>query len=186
MQMWSHNIWQPGSKVDFVRAGSATESELKQEAAVTLQRFVRNILYRIGSDSGEDSGNEGVDESGDSTDKIDQNDGEANSQINLAVRRAFMASICSGHPQATTPDDTDLGNECWTMDDVTRWLDETFDQVRAAADAVAGARLLWSEWALVEGHFPRQYRQGVIKMLDKKLQAVDLPSLRELIYLQDT
>jgi len=73
----------------------------------------------------------------------------------------------------------------WTMGEVTGWLNSTFDQVLAAEDRIVGTRALWCEWSAFEHHFPDKFRKGTIQLLDSKMQAAGLPSLRTLICIQD-
>ena len=64
-------------------------------------------------------------------------------------------------------------------------MNKSLASVLETEDRILGTRTFWCEWAAVEYHFPLKFRCGTIKLLDAKLQAGGLPSLRELVCIQD-
>ena len=71
------------------------------------------------------------------------------------------------------------------MEEVTQWLSKALGEAMQTQDGIPGAQALWSEWAAVEHRFPKKFHRGTVQMLDRKLQASGLPSLRDLVSLQD-
>ena len=71
------------------------------------------------------------------------------------------------------------------MDEVTSWVCNTLRHASETEDKVMGAKTLWFEWAKIEHKFPGKFRAGTVRMLDDRLCAAGLPSLRELVSLQN-
>ena len=169
-----YSQWHSQSKTIFANSASFMREELRTEAAVVLQRWFRSCLRSTSSCASL------ADE--ESSEETDCDNDDANSQANLVVRRAFMASIYSGQAVSAV---TDAVDDHWSMEEVTLWIDRSLDSVLKTEDRISGARSFWCEWAAVEHHFPAKLRNGIIKLLDKKIQTRGVPSLRELVGIQD-
>jgi len=170
-QQYRH--WGSQSKAIFESSESVMREELRTEAAIILQRWFRSghLSTSCCSSAAEE----------DDVEEADCDD----SQANVMVRRAFMESTYSGFPGKTAFAKSDCAEDYWSMEEVTHWMNQTFDNVLETEDRILGARTLWCEWATVELHFPAKFRHGTVKLLDKKLQACGRPSLRELVFVQD-
>ena len=169
--------WRSQSKSMFGSSTSAMREDLRAEAAIKLQRW-----FRSGCPSTSNCGSVADDVS---SENVDCDDDDANSEVNLAVRRAFMASTYSGVPGRTVPAEMDSVGDHWTMEEVTHWMNKSLASVLETEDRILSTRTFWCEWAAVEYHFLLKFRCGTIKLLDAKLQVGGLPSLRELVCIQD-
>ena len=127
--------WAPGSSCNFINLGSATECELRHEAAIVLQRFSRGVVLATGSVS-VDSCTDPEEES--ATDSSGEQDEGENSLEAVAVRRAFMTSIASNN-FAIAHDDS------WNYERILTWISRTLDIAMEADDPATGARVVWWE-----------------------------------------
>ena len=155
---------------DEFAAESKLRAELRNEAAGVIQRWWRNIGCISPSTAGS------------STDASDDDD--VNSLENLAVFRAFLASVNVDQPCRTNSDAHGNGEAQWTIEQVSLWLDGALSLARGATEQAAGARTFWREWSAIETFFPQQLRKGTIQLFDMRLQSIGFPSLRELVRLR--
>ena len=55
------------------------------------------------------------------------------------------------------------------------------DLAAEVEDKTRGANIVWGRWAAADPHLLVEMRQGIVRLLDTKLQSCGFPSLRELI-----
>ena len=158
-------------------------AELCDEAARVIQRWwrsgscVSSLAAGSSADVSDDDGSAELNTEEENPHSVDDNGPE-----NLAVRRAFLASISVARPN----NKADGSEEAqWTMEQVSSWMDSTLEFTLAPAERAAGARVFWREWGAIEKFFPHNLRTGTIQMFDNKMQSIGFPSLRELVRLQD-
>merc|ERR1712129_162982 len=93
----------------------------------------------------------------------------------LAVRRAFMTSICSSHRN------TSADIEPWTYEEILAWIESAIKHVRLAELPSLGVKAFWKEWETIEQRVPASIRTNIVKGIDAQLSSLGYPSLREMV-----
>ena len=180
-------LWRP-SQCDIFEEGAPLHKELCDESVRMIQSWWRRSPAELNRHSDNSRSDTGPDDDSESDflrsscgdDELDNNR-QGNGVEQLAVRRAFLASITSSSCEQNAVE----GAAEWSMEQVSSWVDTEFESILSVSDRRDGARMFWCEWAVIEHHFPKHLRKGTIQLMEKKLCRLGFPTLRELVQLQD-
>merc|ERR1712032_1012482 len=165
--------WLPSASNQFAREGTQMHNDLREEAAVVIQKWWAKLNGNV-SEGTSTPGNGDSDEAEEIEEESDGSDPSENSPEQLAVRRAFMATVNAGSPQGEVQAE-------WTDQQISVTIDAGLALAAATGDADYGAVIFWREWAALEPHVPVIRRKGIITFFDSKLNAKGFPSLRDLV-----
>lgn len=166
--------WVPLSCDIFTRRDTKLFQEVSDEAATVLQHWYRswankhfddNYSVEVASSFSDDSAEE---DSGDDTE---------NNAENLAVRRAFMTSICDTPIPLGDP----AGDTEWSGEQLLNAIGEAVDLAMQAGSPEYKMVVLWHRWAQISEHVRPAQHKSIIRHLDSKMRSRGFPTLRDLM-----